>query len=72
MTSKVGDLAEASVKRYLSERGYTVTYEPDLGIASRPDFLITAGAHTVVAEVKALRRTGSSRTRCRGRWGPAR
>lgn len=58
MTSKVGDLAEARVKRYLSERGYTVTYEPDLGIASRPDFLITAGAHTVVAEVKAFETYG--------------
>ncbi|MET9419021.1 hypothetical protein ABZY03_33550, partial [Streptomyces klenkii] len=53
-TTAISDAAEAQFAHYLAARGYAFTTEPDLGIRARPDFLITAGGHTVVAEVKAL------------------
>lgn len=52
--SDPGAAAEARVARYLNERGYAFAIEPDLGIAKRPDFVVTAEGHTVVAEVKAF------------------
>ncbi|MBC2904812.1 hypothetical protein [Streptomyces cupreus] len=57
-TFDAGAAAEARVARYLNERGYTFAVEPDLGIDKRPDFLVTAAGHTVVAEVKAFETYG--------------
>jgi hypothetical protein len=57
MKSSIGRLAEDRVQRYLSERGYGFAHEPSRHI-SRPDFLITAGEHTAVAEVKAFETYG--------------
>lgn len=58
MKTSISKLAEDRVQRYFSERGYGFVHEPDLGIVSRPDFLVTAGEHTVVAEVKAFETYG--------------
>lgn len=57
-TTAISDAAEAQFAHYLAARGYTFTTEPDVGIRTRPDFLITDGDHTVVAEVKALTTRG--------------
>ncbi|MER7688671.1 hypothetical protein [Streptomyces sp. NPDC097610] len=59
MTSpRIGEVAEARVARYLQERGYTFEMEPEFGTGRHPDYLITAGEHTVVAEVKAFETYG--------------
>lgn len=50
----IANAAEARFARYLKERGYTFDREPDLGIKSRPDFLITVEGDKLVAEVKAF------------------
>lgn len=55
---RIGDLAEARVARYLRERGYTFEVEPDFDTGRHPDYLITAGEHTLVAEVKAFETYG--------------
>ncbi|WP_327378872.1 hypothetical protein OG393_33710 (plasmid) [Streptomyces sp. NBC_01216] len=55
---RIGDVAEARVARYLRERGYTFEVEPEFGIGRHPDYLITAGEHTLVAEVKAFETYG--------------
>ncbi|MEU6980748.1 hypothetical protein [Streptomyces sp. NPDC046371] len=47
-------MTEARVTRYLRERGYTLAVEPEFGTGRHPDYLTTAGEHTLVAEVKAL------------------
>jgi len=55
---RIGEVAEARVARYLLERGYTFEVEPEFGTGRHPDYLITAGEHTVVAEVKAFETYG--------------
>jgi hypothetical protein len=51
-TSYAGELL---FKSYLAERGYEVrAYEPDLGNGKRPDYLIHAGGHDIVVEVKSF------------------
>ncbi|MFF2572691.1 hypothetical protein [Streptomyces sp. NPDC058084] len=55
---RIGDLAEARVARYLRERGYTFEVEPEFGTGRHPDYLISAGEHTLVAEVKAFETYG--------------
>lgn len=50
---RIGDVAEARVARYLREQGYTFEVEPEFGTGRHPDYLITAGEHTVVAETWA-------------------
>ncbi|MFF7189819.1 hypothetical protein ACFZAR_32355 [Streptomyces sp. NPDC008222] len=54
----IGELAEARVARYLRERGYAFEVEPEFGTGRHPDYLITAGEHTIVAEVKAFETYG--------------
>lgn len=51
-------MAEARVARYLRERGYTFEVEPEFGTGRHPDYLITAGENTLVAEVKAFETYG--------------
>ncbi|MFD6967837.1 hypothetical protein [Streptomyces sp. NPDC059949] len=51
-------MAEARVARYLREQGYTFEVEPEFGTGRHPDYLITAGEHTLVAEVKAFETYG--------------
>lgn len=51
-------MAEARVARYLRERGYAFEVEPEFGTGRHPDYLITAGEHTLVAEVKAFETYG--------------
>lgn len=51
-------MAEARVARYVRERGYTFEVEPEFGTGRHPDYLITAGGHTLVAEVKAFETYG--------------
>ncbi|MER5572380.1 hypothetical protein [Streptomyces massasporeus] len=59
MTSpRIGEVAEARVARYLRERGYTFEVEPEFGTGRHPDYLVTAGDHTLVAEVKAFETYG--------------
>jgi hypothetical protein len=55
---RIGELAEARVARYLRERGYAFEVEPEFGTGRHPDYLITAGEHTIVAEVKAFETHG--------------
>ncbi|QXE38789.1 hypothetical protein KQY30_35915 [Streptomyces sp. GMY02] len=54
----IGERAEARVARYLRETGYAFEVEPELGTGRYPDYLITAGEHTIVAEVKAFETYG--------------
>lgn len=55
---RIGELAEARVARYLRERGYTFEVEPEFDTGRHPDYLISAGGHTIVAEVKAFETYG--------------
>ncbi|MFI5748993.1 hypothetical protein ACIBBE_24375 [Streptomyces sp. NPDC051644] len=55
---RIGELAEARVAQYLRERGYTFEVEPEFGTGRHPDYLISAGEHTIVAEVKAFETYG--------------
>ncbi|MFE7777671.1 nuclease-related domain-containing protein [Streptomyces sp. NPDC057445] len=55
---RAGALAEERVARYLRERDYSFQVEPDFGTGRHPDYLITAGEHTIVAEVKAFETYG--------------
>ncbi|QMU78854.1 hypothetical protein GXW83_27300 [Streptacidiphilus sp. PB12-B1b] len=49
------DPGEALFERYLDARGYEILdYEPDLGTAKRPDYLVRADGHEVVVEVKSF------------------
>ncbi|MFJ2937939.1 hypothetical protein ACIO8G_34890 [Streptomyces sp. NPDC087219] len=57
-TPRIGDVAEARVARYLRERGYTFEVEPEFGTGRHPDYLISAGKHSIVAEVKAFETYG--------------
>jgi hypothetical protein len=52
---KSDDPGEALFKRYLKANSYDVlAYERDLGTVKRPDFLIRAAEHEVVAEVESF------------------
>src|SRR5262249_12932983 len=46
--------AERWFERYLREHGYSYEYEPDLGVATRPDFLVRQNEIEVVCEVKGF------------------
>lgn len=49
------DPGEALFERYLKATGYdVVAYEPDLGTAKRPDYLIRAAGQEVVVEVESF------------------
>ena len=52
------DPGEKLFERYLEQRGYTVlAYEPDLGTAKRPDYLVRADGTDVVVEVESFETT---------------
>ncbi len=51
---EASDLAESTFAGYLDEHGYRHEYEPDLGVARRPDFLIARTGDEVICEVKAF------------------
>lgn len=51
---EASDLAESTFAGYLDDHGYRREYEPDLGVARRPDFLITRAGDEVICEVKAF------------------
>jgi hypothetical protein len=46
--------AERWLERYLRDHGYEYEYEPDLGVSTRPDFLVERNGVEVVCEVKGF------------------
>jgi hypothetical protein len=49
MIGMINDPGEALFERYLKATGYDIAaYEPDLGTAKRPDYLIEAAGEEVV------------------------
>lgn len=55
MDNMADDVGEGLFGRYVAARGYAVLgRDVDLGTPKRPDFLIQAGAHEVVVEVKTF------------------
>ncbi len=46
--------AERWFERYLREHGYDYEYEPDLGVQTRPDFLVRRDGIEIVCEVKGF------------------
>jgi hypothetical protein len=46
--------AERWFERYLHAHGYSYDYEPDLGVPTRPDFVIERAGDRVVCEVKSF------------------
>jgi hypothetical protein len=49
--------SEDRFESYLGEHGYTFQHEPDLGIAKRPDYLISRAGIEAVCEVKQFATT---------------
>jgi hypothetical protein len=58
--------AERWFERYLLEHGYEYYYEPDLGVPTRPDFLIRRDGVEVVCEVKGFDQPPPLERRLRG------
>jgi hypothetical protein len=58
--------AERWFERYLRDHGYEYRYEPDLGVATRPDFLIRRDGAEVVCEVKGFEQTPALERRLAG------
>ena len=52
--STLSDPAEARFERYLRERSYDQTREPDLGNGKHPDFLVRTPNQELVCEVKSF------------------
>src|SRR5437867_1044014 len=61
-----GNEAERWFERYLREHGYEYEYEPDLGVSTRPDFLVRRGDVELVCEVKAFEQPTPLERRLRG------
>jgi hypothetical protein len=55
------DAGEALFERHLKAVGYDIAaYQPDLGMAKRPDYLVWAAGHEVVVEVKSFNTSPTS------------
>src|SRR5256885_349453 len=55
--------SEKWFERYLATAGYAWQYEPDLGVPTRPDYLVSSDAGQLVAEVKEFDAPPASSTR---------
>jgi hypothetical protein len=58
--------AERWFERYLRAHGYEYEYEPDLGVSTRPDFLVRRGDVELVCEVKGFDQPTPLEQRLRG------
>lgn len=58
--------AERWFERYLCAHGYEYDYEPDLGVSTRPDFLVRRGDVELVCEVKGFDQPTPLERRLRG------
>jgi hypothetical protein len=58
--------AERWFERYLRDHGYEYDYEPDFGVAKRPDFLIRRARVEIVCEVKGFDRPPALERRLAG------
>jgi len=54
MASTSHDPGELLFERYLAENGCTFEHEPDLGVSTRPDYLVHRDGAEVVCEVKSF------------------
>lgn len=52
MSKRPSTLSERWFRQYLGTHGYVWTYEPDLGIPKKPDFLVSRGTDKFVCDVK--------------------
>lgn len=59
--------AEHWFERYLCAHGYEYEYEPDLGVSTRPDFLVRRGNVALVCEVKGFDQPTPLEQRLRGK-----
>lgn len=48
------DPGELLFERYLSTQGYAYEFEPDLGIQTNPDYVVSHGAARIICEVKSF------------------
>jgi hypothetical protein len=60
MTAPSRTASEERFEQYLTEHGYTFEYEPDLGVTTRPDYLIARGGTQAVCKVKEFATTAIS------------
>jgi hypothetical protein len=54
MVSTSGAPGELLFESYLAENGCSFEHEPDLGISSRPDYLVQREGATIICEVKSF------------------